>query len=172
MRPLSSIVCAIIFDNTLMGLATAPPKMPECKSAFGPVTSTCQYAKPRNPVVIDGTSGAIMEVSDTKMTSASNNSLFSSQNFGKLGEPTSSSPSIKNFTLHDSWSVLTKYSNALACIKPCPLSSSAPLAHILPSFITGSKGSVFHNSKGSTGITSMCAYTNTVGASLSIIFSP
>ena len=34
-----------------MGLATAPPKCPECKSRFGPVTSISQYANPRNPVV-------------------------------------------------------------------------------------------------------------------------
>ena len=30
------------FHNTLIGLATAPPKCPECKSRFGPVTSISQ----------------------------------------------------------------------------------------------------------------------------------
>ena len=106
------------------------------------------------------------------MISDFNNSLFSSQNFGRLGEPTSSSPSIRNFTLHFRSPDCTKYSNALACINDCPLSSSAPRAQILPSFTTGSKGSVFHRCNGSTGITSICAYTITVGASGSIIFSP
>ena len=36
----SSCKEAIIFDKILIGFATAPPYKPECKSLFGPVTST------------------------------------------------------------------------------------------------------------------------------------
>ncbi|MPM75688.1 hypothetical protein SDC9_122682 [bioreactor metagenome] len=155
-----------------MGLATAPPKIPECKSLFGPVTSTCQYASPRNPVVTEGTSGAIIDVSETKITSACSIFLCFLQKSGKLGDPTSSSPSIRNFTLQFNFPDFTRYSNAFTCINPCPLSSSAPRAQIFPSFTTGSNGSVSHKSTGSTGITSMWAYIITVGALGSIIFSP
>ena len=37
-----SLIHIFILHNTLIGFATAPPNIPECKSAFGPVTSTCQ----------------------------------------------------------------------------------------------------------------------------------
>ena len=35
--------------RAVAGFATAPPKIPECKSIFGPVTLTSSAATPRNP---------------------------------------------------------------------------------------------------------------------------
>ena len=153
-RPSASTTLAIIPHNTLMGLATAPPKCPECKSRLGPVTSISQYASPRRPVVSEGRSAPNILVSDTRIISAFNNSLCSSQKASRLGEPISSSPSKMNLTLFLSMPCFTRYSNAFTCINDCPLSSSAPRAQMCPSRISGSKGLLFHSSNGSAGITS------------------
>ena len=96
----------------------------------------------------------VILVSDTKMTSAFTKFLYFTIHLVRLPEPISSSPSSMNFTLQGSESVFTMVSKALACMNDCPLSSSAPRAQMRPSFTTGSKGLVFHNSMGSTGITS------------------
>ncbi len=60
--------------------------------------------------------------------------------------PTSSSPSIINFTLQGSYWFQFITSRAFTCIYIWPLSSQAPRAYILPSFITGSKGGESHSS--------------------------
>ncbi len=76
---------------------------------------------------------AIIPVSEIKITSFDSNSLFLGTNQARLSEPTSSSPSIMNFTLQGSLSSLIKYSTAFTCMYSCPLSSQAPLAKIAPS---------------------------------------
>ena len=154
MRPSLSTTVASISHNVLIGFATAPPKCPECRSRLGPVTSISQQASPRSPVVSDGMSAPSMLVSDTSITSERNSSLCLLIKALRLGEPISSSPSKINLTLCVSRFSRTRYSNAFTCIIACPLSSSAPRAHILPSRISGSNGSLFHSSKGSAGITS------------------
>ena len=156
MCPFLSNTVPIIQLSTFTGLETVPPKSPLCRSWSGPVTRISNFTKPRSPVVTLGTSALTMSVSDTNIMSAFSFSLFSGFliHCFSAGDPISSSPSSRNFTLHGNVPRAIMVSNALACIKLCPLSSSAPRAHILPSFTTGSKGSVFHNSKGVTGITS------------------
>ena len=57
-------------EETFAGLATAPPNRPECRSLFGPTTSTSIYVRPRKPQVIEGVSIEIIDVSDTRMISA------------------------------------------------------------------------------------------------------
>ena len=156
----SSVKEAIILLKILIGFATAPPYKPECKSRFGPVTSTSIYERPRSPVVIEGVSLAIIPVSEIRITSFASFSLLFSINQPKCSLPTSSSPSIINFTLQGSSSFLVIYSSAFTCINIWPLSSQAPRAKIAPSgwisvsLITGSKGGEFHRSKGSGGCTS------------------
>ena len=88
------------FPFGLIGFATAPPNNPECKSLFGPTTSTSQYDKPRKPVVMDGMSGAIIPVSEIKMTSFFSLAVLFLTNSARFSLPTSSSPSIINLTLH------------------------------------------------------------------------
>ena len=154
--PSLSNTVPIIQLSTFTGLDTVPPKSPLCRSWSGPVTRISNFTRPRRPVVMLGTSALTMSVSLTRMMSAFSFALFSgalSHSF-RAGEPISSSPSRRNFTLQGSVPRAIMVSNALACIKLCPLSSSAPRAHILPSLTTGSKGSVCHNSNGVTGITS------------------
>ena len=51
------------------------------------------------PTHVVGTSGAHMSVSDTTITSQASRSASAASRASKLGEPTSSSPSIRNFTL-------------------------------------------------------------------------
>ena len=109
---------------------------------------------------MDGTSLAMMPVSLTNTTSAAKRSLCSRRKSSKWTEPTSSSPSIMNLMLHGTWSVATMASNALTCMKNCPLSSQAPRAKMAPSgcssvfLITGSKAGLSHKSMGSAGCTS------------------
>ena len=94
------------------------------------------------------------------MTSFFNFSWFLETKVDKFTEPTSSSPSIINFTLQGKVPKAIMYSNAFTCMYICPLSSQAPLAKMAPSgwisvfLITGSKGGEVHNSIGSAGCTS------------------
>ena len=127
-RPCSSTTFASISVSALIGFFTAPPKCPLCKSRLGPVTSICQYANPRSPVVMDGVSLPIIEVSLTRMMSHASNSRCSSRNASRLGLPISSSPSKMNFTRQFISPSRTRYSNAFTWIMACPLSSSAPRA--------------------------------------------
>ena len=85
MRPSASVIFAIISQSTVIGFATAPPKCPECRSRLGPVTSTSQYARPRKPVVSDGSSAPSILVSLTRITSAFSSSLFSFKKALRLG---------------------------------------------------------------------------------------
>ncbi len=57
-----------------------------------------------------------IEVSLIKITSAFSNSLLLITKVAKLGEPTSSSPSIKNFTFAVNVPVLVIISNAFTCM--------------------------------------------------------
>ena len=150
----SSCMLAIILHSIVAGLATAPPYTPLCRSRFGPVTSTSIYASPRSPLSMDGCSMLIIDVSETSTISALSLSLLSSRNLPRLFEPTSSSPSIIIFTLQGRVLVFAITSSAFMCMNIWPLSSQAPRANILPSFITGSNGPLVHNSSGSAGCTS------------------
>ena len=67
-------------------------------------------------MVMLGTSAAIIEVSDTKMTSAFTNLLFLTIHLARLPEPISSSPSSMNFTLQGKVLVFTIVSKAFACM--------------------------------------------------------
>ena len=109
---------------------------------------------PFEPVIKDGKIWARGADDDKGQAFMHAKSLYSSIHFERLPEPISSSPSSINFTLQGRVPVCIIVSKALACMKAWPLSSSAPRAQILPSLMTGSNGSVFHNSIGSTGITS------------------
>ena len=116
-----------------MGFATAPPYTPLCKSLLGPVTSTSIYAKPLKPASILGVSLAMIDVSEIKIISPFSFSLFAIIHGPKLAEPTSSSPSIINFTLQGKVFVFIMVSKAFTCMYICPLSSQLPRAKIAPS---------------------------------------
>ena len=74
------------------------------------------YDKPLNPVSILGVSFAIIDVSEIKITSPINLFLLAIIHGPKFGEPTSSSPSIINLTLHGNVLVFIIISNAFMCI--------------------------------------------------------
>ena len=79
-------------------------------------------------------------------------STFLETNSGMFGEATSSSPSKMNLMLKGKVSdVLNIDSNTTIGMNMEPLSSEAPLPKILLSLIIGLKGSISHNSSGSTG---------------------
>ena len=65
---------------------------------------------------MDGVSLFMMEVSEIKMTSADNFCFSSLMKASKLSEPTSSSPSIMNLTLHVRAFVSIMASKALTCM--------------------------------------------------------
>ena len=69
----------------------------------------------------DDDKGQAMLVSETRITSASNNSLCVRQKASRLGEPISSSPSKINFTLHFSKSRFRAVSKPFTCIMACLL---------------------------------------------------
>ena len=101
-----------------------------------------------------GLDSDIIVVSETRMMSAASLSLFSFAQAASDGLPISSSPSRINLILCFRPPSRTRNSNALMCMKSCPLSSFAPRAYIAPSRISGSNGSECQSSIGSIGWTS------------------
>ena len=102
-----------------------------------------------------GSSMLRMEVSLITHTSARSSSRCSSMKGVRLGDETSSSPSIRNLTLTGAAPPVWRYdSSALTWTNNCPLSSVAPRAKILPSRTTGSKGSLSQPSSMAAGTTS------------------
>ena len=153
--------------SSVTGLGTAPPNEPECRSPSGPWKSTCPSVMPRMPVQIEGTSAAHIPVSLTTTTSQSSRSRRSCSRAAKCGEPDSSSPSTRIFrlTAGEVRPVAARWAcRPSRCIRTWPLSSAVPLARSRSPSRVGSNGAVVQSSIGSTGCTSWCPYTRTVGA--------
>jgi len=119
----------MIFASALAGFTTAPPYTPECRSTDGPCTRTSMYASPRRPMVMDGSPGANMVVSEIITASQRSRSALAARNSARCGDPTSSSPSTQKTTFTGSEPLAARWaSTALRWRYTCPLSSTEPRA--------------------------------------------
>ena len=138
----------------------APPKLPECRSRLGPVTTSSVAASPRSCVEMAGVSLSHCPVSQTSARSRVTSLACLARNPSSDGEPHSSSPSISTvMAMGVSPATLFQALTASRKVMSWPLLSSAPRATItLPLAFSvamrGSNGGVFHSSSGSGGCTS------------------
>ena len=150
--PCSSYMDAISMAASVFASRIGPPYWPECTGWCNALTCTSMSVLPRSDVVREGISADQLPESATMITSESNSSLCSSMKGMKLGEPISSSPSMKTL-------MLTFRSSPRACNAPewmamPPPSSAAPRPYRRVSITVPTNGSVFHAVASGTGCTS------------------
>ena len=100
--PSPAVRSAINRDRIWTGSGTAPPRWPLWTGRSRQRTSTSTWHIPRSRYVSPGTPVSKFEVSESTTASAAIRLLYLSRNAARFSDPISSSPSIRNFTLHGS----------------------------------------------------------------------
>ena len=129
MRPPRSFICARICVSTIAGLATAPPKTPECRSLLLPRTSIWKYAQ------------AAQRVADRRHAAIEHRRIRNHEHVGLEIVPVSTDEVVQVnaanllFAFDEEPDIdrqaaaLFQYASmALMCMKTWPLSSAAPRA--------------------------------------------
>ncbi|MCY1237209.1 hypothetical protein D9M72_498960 [compost metagenome] len=110
--PSSSWRVAIRRESSVGASRTAPPNIPEWTACSRTCTSMVPSTRPRRLVVSAGMPTFQLLESATTMTSARSSSRCVSRNVRNVGDPASSSPSIKNVTPSPSSSASTSVTAA------------------------------------------------------------